>query len=652
MTEIVAPFQQFFDTSGRPLANGAIYIGTANLDAETSPIAVFWDDAFTIPAAQPIRTLNGYPAHNGAPARLYVNADNYSLTIRNAQGRIMYSITDVAAQQLQALNIFQADLAAPSGASLVGFLQSGNGATARTVQDKLRDIFHVEDFGILPSNVDNATGFANLAAAVQARGGGTILFPAGQTYDVFTASFSAPVSVLMAFSSLKGLRILMNGSRIRTTRDWVSDNSICRIFQFTNCEDIDLEMSTLQATGTTTDMFNTGHISSYFVNGCKRVRVRGYCEGGRSGIEVVRSTGFSFANYSENYDISLEAKNVFYPIAFSRNGRNARIKLISKSAGRSLFLANASNIQADIWTDNTVGYDDILLSASCAPGEGYINNACDNIDLKVTHRPPFAGTSALSALVTLVYQQMDAFNETVPGRFSNISVKIDGDYQGNANLVPAKFFYAATQKSGGANATALTAHYMDNVKVSGAVFSPSGSAILVDFLRDGNAALGASAIIGNVSFEDWAVLSGAGAQSIEIQVGVVDFNLSLQNIYNPNGAINFAGTLPVGILDASQGVVASNFRSSGSNANGRYRRLPEGRIRQSGTATGVAASANTVITLPIAFRDNTALPLLTSVGGGITDVVSGNTPTTTGFTIARPGGSAPISVFWEIEGDA
>ena len=652
MTEIVAPFQQFFDTSGRPLANGAIYIGTANLDAETSPIAVYWDEAFTIPAAQPIRTLNGYPAHNGAPARLYVNADNYSLTIRNAQGRIMYSITDVAAQQLQALNIFQADLAAPSGASLVGFLQSGNGATARTVQDKLRDIFHVEDFGILPSNVDNATGFANLAAAVQARGGGTILFPAGQTYDVFTASFSAPVSVLMAFSSLKGLRILMNGSRIRTTRDWVSDNSICRIFQFTNCEDIDLEMSTLQATGTTTDMFNTGHISSYFVNGCKRVRVRGYCEGGRSGIEVVRSTGFSFANYSENYDISLEAKNVFYPIAFSRNGRNARIKLISKSAGRSLFLANASNIQADIWTDNTVGYDDILLSASCAPGEGYINNACDNIDLKVTHRPPFAGTSALSALVTLVYQQMDAFNETVPGRFSNISVKIDGDYQGNANLVPAKFFYAATQKSGGANATALTAHYMDNVKVSGAVFSPSGSAILVDFLRDGNAALGASAIIGNVSFEDWAVLSGAGAQSIEIQVGVVDFNLSLQNIYNPNGAINFAGTLPVGILDASQGVVASNFRSSGSNANGRYRRLPEGRIRQSGTATGVAASANTVITLPIAFRDNTALPLLTSVGGGITDVVSGNTPTTTGFTIARPGGSAPISVFWEIEGDA
>lgn len=652
MTEIVAPFQQFFDTNGAPLANGMIYIGIANLDAETNPIAVYWDDAFTIPAAQPIRTLNGYPARNGAPARLYVNADNYSLTVRNAQGRIMYSVTDVAEQQLQALNTFEADLAAPSGASLVGFLQSGNGATARTVQDKLRDIFHVEDFGILPGNADNATGFANLAAEVQARGGGTILFPAGQTYDVFTASFTSPVSTLMAFSGLKGVRIYMNGSRIRTTRDWVTAAATCRMFQFTNCEDVDLEMSTLQATGTTTDMFNTGHVGAYFINGCKRVRVRGYCEGGRSGVEVVRGAGFLFSNYAEGFDIDLEAQNVFYPVAFERNGRSAQIKLIAKSAGRSLFLANASNIRADVWTDNTVGYDDILLSASCAPGEGYINNACDNIDLKVTHRPPFTGASALSALVTLVYQQMDAFNETVPGRFSNISVKIDADYQGNASLVPSRLFYAATQKSGGANATALTAHFMDNIKVSGAVFAPNNTSILVDFLRDGNAALGASASIGNVSFEDWAVLNGAGAQSFEIQVSVVDFNLALRNINNPNGAVNFAGTLPVGILDASQGVVASNFRSSGSNANGRYRRLPGGRIRQWGTATGVAASANTVVTLPLAFRDNAALPLLTTAGGGITDVVSGSTPTTTSFTIARPGGSAPIWVSWEIEGDA
>ena len=652
MTEIVAPFQQFFDTSGMPLANGAIYIGTANLDAQTNPIAVYWDEALTIPAPQPIRTLNGYPVWNGAPARIYASTDNYSITVRNAQGRIMYSVTDVAEQQLQALNTFEADLAAPSGASLVGFLQSGNGATARTVQDKLRDIFHVADYGILPAVTDNATGFSNLAAEVQSRGGGTILFPAGQTYDVFTSSFSAPVSVLMAFSSLKGVRILMNGSRIRTTRDWVSAAATCRMFQFTDCEDVDLEFSALQATGTTTDMFTTGHIGAYFINNCKRVRVRGRCEGGRSGVEVVRGAGFSFANYAEGFDIDLETQNVFYPIALERNGRSAQIKLIAKSAGRSLFLANASNIRADVWTDNTVGYDDIVLSASCAFGEGYINNACDNIDLKVTHRPPFAGASALSALVTLVYQQMDASNETVPGRFSNISVKIDSDYQNNASLVPSRFFYAATQKSGSANATDLTAHYMDNIKVSGAVFAPAGTVILADFLRDGNAALGASAVIGNVSFEDWVVTGGSGAQSFEIQVSVVDFNLTLKNINNPNGNVNFAGTLPVGILDASQGVITSNFRSSGSNANGRYRRLPDGRMRQWGTASSVAAVANTTVTLPLSFRDNAGLPQLQSATSGTTDVLNIGTVTASNFAINRPGGSSAISVAWAVEGDA
>ena len=652
MTEIVAPFQQFFDTSGAPLANGAIYIGTANLDAQTNPIAVYWDEALTIPAPQPIRTLNGYPVWNGAPARIYASADNYSITVQNAQGRIMYSVVDVAAQQLQALNTFQADLAAPSGASLIGFLQSGSGATARTVQDKLRDIFHVADYGISSAAADNATGFANLAAEVQARGGGTILFPAGQTYDVFTASFSAPVSTLMAFSSLKGVRILMNGSRIRTTRDWVSAAATCRLFQFTDCEDVDLEFSALQAIGTTTDMFTTGHVGAYFINGCKRVRVRGRCEGGRSGVEVVRGAGFSFANYAEGFDIDLETQNVFYPIALERNGRSAKINLIAKSAGRSLFLANASNIRADVWTDNTVGYDDIVLSASCAFGEGYINNACDNIDLKVTHRPPFAGASAISALVTLVYQQMDASNETVPGRFSNISVKIDGDYQNNASLVPSRFFYAATQKSGSANATDLTAHYMDNIKVSGAVFAPAGTVILTDFLRDGNAALGASAVIGNISFEDWVVTGGSGAQSFEIQVGVVDFNLTLKNINNPNGAVNFAGTLPVGILDASQGVIASNFRSSGSNANGRYRRLPDGRMRQWGTAPSVAAVANTTVTLPLSFRDNAGLPELQSATSGTTDVLNIGSVTASNFVINRPGGSSAISVAWAVEGDA
>jgi hypothetical protein len=91
MTEIVTPFAQFFDTNGSPLNNGAIYIGVANLDAQTNPIPVYWDDALTIPAFQPIRTLNGYPSRSGTPAKLYASQPDYSITVRTSKNTFVYS---------------------------------------------------------------------------------------------------------------------------------------------------------------------------------------------------------------------------------------------------------------------------------------------------------------------------------------------------------------------------------------------------------------------------------------------------------------------------------------------------------------------------------------------------------------------------------
>jgi hypothetical protein len=44
---------------------------------------VFWDAALTIPAAQPIRTLNGYPANSGTPAMIYTGTTDYSQTVKD-----------------------------------------------------------------------------------------------------------------------------------------------------------------------------------------------------------------------------------------------------------------------------------------------------------------------------------------------------------------------------------------------------------------------------------------------------------------------------------------------------------------------------------------------------------------------------------------
>lgn len=84
------PYPVFTDTEGQPLEDGYIWIGTANLNPLTNPIVVYWDAALTIPAGQPIRTVNGYPSRAGTPARLYAGSD-YSIQVQNKNGSVLYS---------------------------------------------------------------------------------------------------------------------------------------------------------------------------------------------------------------------------------------------------------------------------------------------------------------------------------------------------------------------------------------------------------------------------------------------------------------------------------------------------------------------------------------------------------------------------------
>jgi hypothetical protein len=88
---IEPPFPIFTDADGSPLENGYIFIGVNNLNPVTNPIAVFFDQAFSISAAQPIRTLNGFPVYQGTPAKIYVNNTDYSIQILNKNGSIVFS---------------------------------------------------------------------------------------------------------------------------------------------------------------------------------------------------------------------------------------------------------------------------------------------------------------------------------------------------------------------------------------------------------------------------------------------------------------------------------------------------------------------------------------------------------------------------------
>jgi len=97
MYSVISPFPQFTDLDGSPLNSGNVYIGTAGLNPVTNPVAVYWDSAGTIPASQPIRTLNGYFVRNGAAANVYAPFD-YSMTVKNKRFELIYSTLSVQSE--------------------------------------------------------------------------------------------------------------------------------------------------------------------------------------------------------------------------------------------------------------------------------------------------------------------------------------------------------------------------------------------------------------------------------------------------------------------------------------------------------------------------------------------------------------------------
>ncbi len=163
---IQVPYPVFYDRDGQPLDNGNIYIGVANLDPVTNPLQVYYDDALTITASQPLVTSGGYVYRNGTPTQLYVNANDFSITVNDSKNLFVYSFPKATGLGVGSASI-------EYDPPFTGAVTSGY-----TIQDKLKQYVSVKDFGAVGD--DSTSNTVALQAALNAlTSGGTIYVPQG-----------------------------------------------------------------------------------------------------------------------------------------------------------------------------------------------------------------------------------------------------------------------------------------------------------------------------------------------------------------------------------------------------------------------------------------------------------------------------------------
>ena len=112
--------------------------------------------------------------------------------------------------------IYREDLEASNGATIIGFIQSGTGANARTVAAKLKDVVSVEDFGAVGNyNESNGSGTDDKAAIQEAIdyvagiGGGTVRFGSGDA-DVAGKAYKTTGQITVK----EGVRLDFNGAKL------------------------------------------------------------------------------------------------------------------------------------------------------------------------------------------------------------------------------------------------------------------------------------------------------------------------------------------------------------------------------------------------------------------------------------------------------
>lgn len=139
---VANPLPTFLGLNGLAINNGHLYIGLPNMDPETDPQPVFWDQAGTIPASQPLDVQGGYVMYLGAPAIFYTDQP-FSIRIRNAAGSQVFYLASASAtsgggggQQVFAnIAALRASVINPDNSMVEGYYAAGDNGGGQFILD-------------------------------------------------------------------------------------------------------------------------------------------------------------------------------------------------------------------------------------------------------------------------------------------------------------------------------------------------------------------------------------------------------------------------------------------------------------------------------------------------------------------------------------
>lgn len=444
-----------------------------------------------------------------------------------------------AATRAAADTAITTNLAASSGSSLVGFIAAGTGAISRTLQNKDRDIVSVKDYGAVGDGVTDDTNAIILAGnALQAAGGGTLLFPKGNyfIYKNGVTYTQAPVTL----SSITGVVIDFSAATITLdpAKSWTGSNA--NFISCTNCNDVTVIGGNVTGPTIALDGTFTGVVIVH-MSGDNEGLCIPYMRVNKAFAPLIMDGPVSTGT-TNVWIGTLDVTGCIYGINGQFAGKNVVIEnLVTSGCGRSLFLYGYSHVRANVRSTNPQFSADVSCST--------VTGAALTEDWEIYYTN-LDSTSASTGVGVMIQFSQD---EVTPGTINDIRVHLNVRYGGSGQI--GSSLLVSKILSNGNPDTVDRGNVLKGLVVTGLVDGHASSGSPVQLGNTGSV-WGVGENVFDVTFRDLKVVNNTtdnASLDLKLLTPSLKGALTLDNVQVPKAIDVFGGSSPASFASVSTG---------------------------------------------------------------------------------------------------